>query len=80
MVRWIALTNKRAANTWEWATSHTSPSYFDWYPGEPDNYNHDLAHEESCVAMDDDNGNNFAWSDLECSRNELYICEAEYVL
>ncbi|XP_052798196.1 C-type lectin domain family 10 member A-like [Mya arenaria] len=79
---WVALSDKRQDKIWEWATSHTiydpQAAEFDmWSPGEPDHYSKDGT--EDCALLDyfhgDGKSHDFQLADVQCSREELYVCE-----
>ena len=50
---------------WRWEQSHQIADYFNWYPGEPNDFN---GIDEDCVWMRwSRDGNNFpGWSDAPC--------------
>ncbi|XP_052787113.1 asialoglycoprotein receptor 2-like [Mya arenaria] len=63
----IALNDIAEEGVWVWGESHDKATYFNWGPGQPDNYNAD----ENCVQL----APNGEWIDIPCHQLKNYICE-----
>ncbi|XP_035666994.1 uncharacterized protein LOC118409788 [Branchiostoma floridae] len=71
---WIGLNDQNSERMWMWedGTPHnTTGDYNRWHPGEPNHVNHD----EDCAHYH--YGEAAVWTDMSCSRSELFICQVD---
>ena len=64
-------------STFVWRTSNTyttvsGMTYTNWYPGQPDYYNH----REPCMCVWSDD-QSYRWNDVPCSYAFCYVCELD---
>ncbi|XP_053385475.1 C-type lectin domain family 10 member A-like isoform X1 [Mercenaria mercenaria] len=67
---WIGLTDEGSEGLWEWYDTHTSPSFTDSYPGEPNA----LEGDEDCVCVDA--WHDYRWFGHLCSLQKAPLCES----
>jgi len=66
--------NDHNPGVWRWEKLNTTVEWFDWAPGQPNDY-----HRQQCLAYlryDYFGSNTYNWNDLDCDTNVAdYICE-----
>ncbi|XP_045185826.1 hepatic lectin-like [Mercenaria mercenaria] len=65
---WIGLTDDDVEGLWQWYGTDISPSFTDWFPGDPNSKNGD----EDCVALKSEH---HQWYDAPCSTLKTPLCE-----
>ncbi|XP_062568464.1 perlucin-like isoform X2 [Saccostrea cucullata] len=68
---WIGLSDIQAEGEWVWTTSQKTPTYSNWYPGQPDN----AVHREDCANIYAHFG--LHWNDSVCNSPQHFICEKD---
>ncbi|XP_062568493.1 perlucin-like protein [Saccostrea cucullata] len=68
---WIGLNDILSEGEWVWMSYQQTPTYTDWSPGQPDNYQQ---HEDCTLLW---GATRFHWDDALCSYKENFICEKE---
>ncbi|CAC5424876.1 CLEC17A [Mytilus coruscus] len=69
---WLGGNDKQSEGTWIWASSLTNFTFTDWYPSEPNNYNHGLYYEH-CIRIE--RKFDFKWGNANCRSRYKFICE-----
>ncbi|KAM9500270.1 collectin-12 [Clarias gariepinus] len=68
---WLGLTDKIDENTWRWPDG-TLPTFTNWKPGQPDNWNHGHEEGEDCAGLIHE----AKWNDFFCTERIGYICQS----
>ncbi|XP_062568473.1 perlucin-like [Saccostrea cucullata] len=69
---WIGLNDILVEGEWVWMSTQQTPSYTDWAPGQPDNYQQ---HEDCAFLWQ---ATTLHWDDVDCSTKFSFICEKTF--
>ncbi|XP_069120585.1 perlucin-like protein [Argopecten irradians] len=69
---WLGGNDIFVEGDWRWEESHLVMNYTNWRHGQPDNHHN---HNDDCLQAQF-TGYTFMWSDVPCTANRNYICEA----
>ena len=70
----MGLNDLETEGEYRWITDQSAAAWFDWLPGDPNNYNN-----EDCCLFFADRGT-YEWVDAPCSWDEKPLCERRYKL
>ena len=65
---WIGLSDQRSEGNWRWVGTQIHGQFFDWNPGEPNNYKN-----EDCVGFCINH--EYRWNDFSCNDKLRPLCE-----
>jgi len=69
---WIGMTER--SNNWTFVEDGAPVTWFNWYPGEPNDYQGML---EECALLYYRGNFSWTWTDVSCSHENHVICELD---
>ncbi|XP_061171068.1 macrophage mannose receptor 1-like [Saccostrea echinata] len=66
---WVGGTDILTEGDWKWMTSQKPITYFDWYPGRPNDFHHNV----NCLELH--HNYKYQWNDQDCRVLNHFICE-----
>ena len=68
VVYWIGLSDLAQEGSWMWQESHQEPSYYNWWPGQPNGGGY-----ANCVLKRISYDGNRGWFDHDCNADYVFI-------